>query len=411
MNINKLTNFNFWTICVYAILFLSPIVTPTIIGAIIFLVWLFKYRDISFNLDSAVGKLTIVLLFYFFVILFVTLLSGVDKRAFSSIFSFSQFLYLSLLLPFLATKVTNINFYLLGKLATVITFIVFFLSLIEYLFFFIEFENKYEISFPKGETKLLTGNANIFCNMFFPIVFLSATAWKDKSFNEKTLAIIAIVLGIITMYYFAGNRMSILASSVLLFIVCIYIYFIDRVFSLLLLGGLFLIAIFFIYKNQDYITMLWNYITLNIEAINMHSLKERAIMLKSAFNAFSDSPWIGYGAQNKFTALKPYLEGLTLKEASYHTPHNIIATHLLAGGILAFIAVISVILFPVYVTIKYCRNINIYFIAVVLTTSLLVLGISETVLFNDAKNTFYIILLFIFALLIDNTKNNNSLKD
>jgi len=424
MNNTRTQQLDAWTITTLAIIAVAPIISngATLIGVVLFLIWLFKYRSFPINWKTAVGKLSIVLLVYFFTILLVTLINEQSFIALKSIAAVSQFLYLGLLLPFLAVKIKPISTSTIGCLATGATLVCFGLALIEYQFF-----RDFNVGFvldisehirPKwiglfgGErVALFTGNPNTLATILFPLAFLSVAGWQDKTFTWKTLSIVAVITGIVTTGVFAGTRMTIMITPLLLAIVWFYLLVVDRRSAYWFIA-LLLTIILLIFSQWESISSssivqrllnLWIEISSETDAVYDSSFSQRKIMLESSWAAFVDSPVIGHGAHNKYEAIRSYFAGTILEGSSYRTSHNIYATHAAVGGIIGLTSLFTVILFPIYIVVRFSKiaKSSDIFIATVFTLSIMGLGVSEAMFFNDAKNTHYIILWFIFAHILD----------
>ena len=421
----KVQQSNAWTISVLAVIAVSPIISniATLIGAVMFLVWLFKYRAFPVDYSSAVGRLSAVFLAYFSVMLFVTLIKEWSFDALQSMASISQFLYLGLLLPFLATKIKPISFSTIGYLATCVTLTVFVLAFVEYQFF-LSFDSGFTIEiserirpkwiglFPGSRVALLTGNPNTLATILFPIMFLSVIGWRYKSLIWKVLAIFSLLAGLLTTGVFAETRVTVVFAPLFLGIVWLYLFRVDRRFAYFLVILSFLPVLFLVF-NWEVVSesslirrmaTLFLEIGKNSETLYDGSVAQRLIMYKSAWASFLDSPWIGHGVHNKYEAARSYFAGTILEGSNYRTTHNLFATHAVVGGLLGFLAIMAVIMLPIYSVLQMnnkLRRAEDVFIASILPMSLIALGMSETMFFNDAKNTLYIFLFFLIAHLVD----------
>ena len=421
----KVQQSNAWTIAVFAMIAVAPIISniATLIGAAMFLVWLFKYREFPIDYRSAVGRLSLVLIGYFFIILFVTLANEQSIRALQSLGAASQFLYLALLLPFLATKMRGISFSTIGYLTTSVTLVVFVLAVVEYQFL-LNFDSGFVIEtterirskwiglYPGPRVALLTGNPNTLATILFPLAFLSIVGWQYKSLVWRVLAVIAMISGLITTGILAETRITIVAAPILSVTVWFYLFHVERSFAYFL-AALFLMIVLVAAFRWDVVsefTWVRRMMALLLELSNDsevfydNSVAARWVMFKSTWYAFLDSPLIGHGAHNKYEAIRAYFQGTILQGSHYRTTHNILVTHAAVGGLLAISSVLMVIMLPLYNVWKAkggLRQIDSILIALILSTSLITLGMSETMFFNDAKNTFYIILFFLAAQLTD----------
>ena len=105
--------------------------------------------------------------------------------------------------------------------------------------------------------------------------------------------------------------------------------------------------------------------------------------------------------------MRGYFDNSILAGTNYRTPHNIIASHATAGGVFALTALGLFLAYPLF--ISWTRSAkrhkpDLLFFGAVISSSLITLGMAETMLFNDQKNSFYIFLMFFVAVLIDQQK-------
>ncbi|MEM6886668.1 MAG: O-antigen ligase family protein [Pseudomonadota bacterium] len=83
------------------------------------------------------------------------------------------------------------------------------------------------------------------------------------------------------------------------------------------------------------------------------STNERLWMLQAGWKAFLDNPWLGYGAQNRFHGIRPYLpEGFP----TYSHLHNDFLTHAIAGGVPAVLFLVVLLGFPILVSLRALRR-------------------------------------------------------
>ena len=431
---------NSWMVVLIGATALTPIFSAlvTLAGALLFLTWLatsrsFSLRDYSaYTKDnrqySAVGLLSLTLLIYFATLCILVLIQGTSNNDIAAIFAFSQFFYLALMLPFLAKKMPALSLTLIGKIATLATLLTFALASIDYFWVnhmrwgftlnISEYSRPIWVGVrPHSRVSLLSGNPNTLATLLFPLIFLSFLGWGKKSNIGKSLALLAIVTGLVTTAIYAGNRISLVASPILLFLSWMYLYQQNRDSAIRFLWGLavlLLTGLAGIWLNWDSASQhalirrmlgMWYEFTTDTHADL--SVAQRVQMLKFSWQAFLDSPWIGHGPQNKYEAMRSYFDNSILAGTNHRTPHNIIASHAVAGGVFALIALGLFLAYPLF--ISWTRSAkrhkpDLLFFGAVISSSLITLGMAETMLFNDQKNSFYIFLMFFVAVLIDQQK-------
>lgn len=406
-----------WTYAVLSIIAVAPIFSAgaTIIGALMFLTWLLFFRGIKIDTHSPVSKLALASLLYFFVLALLVLRVGYTEQDLTAIFAFSQFFYLALIMPFLAQKMLPISFLLIGRIATIVTMVAFLLALIDVVWlkhqtlgFYVDIPWKDGKQWwlgiqAHGRTSLLTGNPNALATLLFPIIFLSLSGWQDKQRLEKYMAVVVIVLGLITTVLFAGNRISLVAAPILLILCSLFLWQVDKkdAKKFVLFTGVLISAVAGLLwlSREDsgfarrIVGML---LELTGDAGADGSVRQRILMLGASWQAFLDSPVFGHGSQNKYAALLPFLQDTFMSHITERrTPHNIFATHAVAGGLIGLAVLFYLLITPLvsaWQTSQQQTRIERIFFAGVVSLSLITLGMAEAMFYNDQKNTLYLML-------------------
>ena len=404
-----------WTYAVLSIIAVAPIFSAgaTMIGALMFLTWLLFFRNIKIDTHSPVGKLALASLLYFFVLTLLVLRVGYKEQDLTAILAFSQFFYLALIMPFLAQKMLPISFLLIGRIATLVTTIVFLLALIDVVWLRHETIGFYvDIPWKDGKqwwlgiqahsrTSLLTGNPNTLATLLFPIIFLSLSGWQDKGRLEKYMAVVVIVLGLITTVLFAGNRISLVAAPILLFFCALFLWQVNKkdakkfvLFIVVLISAV--TALLWLSREDSGLArrVVGMLLELSGDAGADGSVRQRIFMLGASWQAFLDSPVFGHGSQNKYAALLPFLQDTFMSHITERrTPHNIFATHAVAGGLIGLAVLLYLLIIPLvsaWQTSHQQTRIERVFFAGVVSLSLITLGMAEAMFYNDQKNTLYL---------------------
>lgn len=139
---------------------------------------------------------------------------------------------------------------------------------------------------------------------------------------------------------------------------------------------------------------------ISLEDVQDRSLQQRLAMLQGGWRAFRDSPWLGHGGQNRFSAAAPYLPSDFTEEYSHL--HNDFLTHAVAGGVPAVFLLVILLIFPVAIAGRSEVNrLEKYGLALVFTGAFTGTALFNNVLFVDISAFSFGLSLVIAVLLIE----------
>lgn len=121
----------------------------------------------------------------------------------------------------------------------------------------------------------------------------------------------------------------------------------------------------------------------------------RLSMLKSAWAAFGQSPWIGYGWGGRMAAVAPYLNGVEwgVSAQQFHL-HNDMANFAVGAGLLGVAAYLAILVAPVVGALRSgwdCQRSIRIMGCITLTTAYACLGISNSFFGFEYHNVLYVV--------------------
>ncbi len=144
-------------------------------------------------------------------------------------------------------------------------------------------------------------------------------------------------------------------------------------------------------------TITGRILSVNKEAQNSNSsFGQRLDMYKGGWKAFKDSPLIGYGYHNCGSAAARYVsqDALTQKHflGRWHL-HDESLTNLVNAGILGFISLWALFLFPLFLFLKNYKNSVSARAGVMFIAGYILLGLSHTLFGYEYETAFFVVML------------------
>jgi len=246
-------------------------------------------------------------------------------------------------------------------------------------------------------------------------------SWININHEKKYHFLLTLISSILAInaILLAGFRGHILALFILstLFLLLNNKYSINNQRNNLFAAFLVLITILLIQFNPNvkdrfidaaYNLQEWSNITIfNIEARNVvekninTSTGQRMEMYKTGLMAFKEKKIFGHGYLNTTSAASNFAKNEYVKKAIIqHTHlHNTYIDSLVFGGVTALLVVLILLLSPLLVFIqafKNKQNTEHATLGILLVTSYLLLGLTDTMIGGIFENTFYVFFLSIF---------------
>jgi len=245
-------------------------------------------------------------------------------------------------------------------------------------------------SYHSGRLKLFSGNPIPFSFVILGLSIFCITDWKNTTKQNKLTSLLFFLIGIYFAGFLSGTRGTLLTviiiSPFIIFYltnslkVSIFIVFVSTVISFLVIKGNFIDL-----AEVSY----FGHIVNGLETIVMlkeddSSIFRRIEMWSAAIKAVSDAPFFGYGITERFSALRPHLQG-SLYE--YTHPHNDTLASIIASGFLGGIAA-TISITSGFLAALFTPNWNSAKVLLGLIVSLaaLVTASVSTVFFNDISS-------------------------
>lgn len=258
--------------------------------------------------------------------------------------------------------------------------------------------------------KFYSKNALMFGNMFTVLGFMALIGFQNKTSFEKIYAVFGLLTAIIIVGFWVESRGAILTSALLLILTFWYVRpKIKNVFLLLIFT---LSVCFALYSNFSSVALKIDQTVLRYSngfssatddsaQDKDTSVVHRITMYKLGIRAISELPFKGYGYQNRFEAISPYLESNFISR--YAHLHNAFINHWVAGGILGLLIFLIFLFTPLALVSFFgkCSRDSIFF-ACTITISLTGIGMTTEVLGHYVHSTFYGLLICAVALITAN---------
>ena len=388
--------------------------------------------------SPATRYLVFVLAVYSCVLLLAGIRAGIDPEFLKSIPVYSQFIYfipLAMVLPHKARDMTLLG---ISRAAMAGVAIAAGGAMVESIY-------------TAERVELLSGNPLPFASILTVLSFLCLAQLKQKSIRERWLSIGLFLAGVFTVSVLAMARGATLSIVGFCFLAACLIalsfgWRVSRIINLMAGLSIILVVIFLIsvmqfrhnenvqesvsestpleIRKDDVVSSIGSVIFSIIGGSwnpGNESVYYRLVMYKAGIAAFMEQPIIGYGPQNRFSAVSPYIYQdleLALKKVEnqkyknelqryqsidFTHLHNVFLNHAIAAGITGLIAVTLVVTSPfvflIWITDRLKRLEYMYF---ALTFSILIifLGMTNLLFFHDLLNSFHLFNMIVFSVLV-----------
>ncbi|MDA9673337.1 O-antigen ligase family protein [Paracoccaceae bacterium] len=244
--------------------------------------------------------------------------------------------------------------------------------------------------FELGAVSLFSGNPIPFSFCMLGISIFCLANWRRSNKKNKIIAFLLFLLGAFFSGYLSGARGTLLA---ILTILPIVLFYLTNSFKLSILIFL-LSALFFLLLIHSKVINLsdnsyFSHVIDGLETILLSKNSDSSTILRikmwsAAIQAISDSPIFGYGITERFSALKPHIDGSSFE---YTHPHNDTLAGLIASGIAGGItAVISIISAFLAALVAPQRSPEKVLLGLMLSLVTLITASLSTVFFNDISS-------------------------
>ncbi len=284
-----------------------------------------------------------------------------------------------------------------------------FLSLVVYLLLLIIPDpNNIYYKYHEDRLTLFSGNPIPFSFCMLGISILCLADWKQSNKKNKLIAFLLFLIGSYFAVYLSGTRGTLL---VLLFISPIVVFYLsNKLKSVFLVISTFSLAgllIFQIGLESNIENSYFNRIKNGIETITILKNSDDSIWLRldmwsAGIKAVFDAPLLGYGIEERFNALKPYLKNPNI---NFTHPHNdIIAGSIssgVLGGIASFFSLISSFLASLLTPHWNIEKIK---LGLMLSCSAVITANVSTVFFNDISSAWLAFSTYLIWIMNDEQK-------
>jgi O-antigen ligase len=270
-----------------------------------------------------------------------------------------------------------------------------------------------------GRLKSYSRNALMFSSMFTTLGFLALIGFQDKTLFEKICALVALILALITVGFWSESRGALLASLPLIILTIWYLR--PKLKYIFLLLTLVISIPFTLYAtNQSAALKIDQTVqriingakTVNESAqLEDSSVRQRITMYKLGIKAINESPFIGFGYQNRFNAILPYMEPSNSFQHGHL--HNAFLNHIIAGGSLGLFIFLLLVLSPIALASAFgsCSRDSRFF-AWIVFLSMAGIGMTTEVLGHYVHANFYGLLICAVALIrTTEVRHNKSNQD
>lgn len=271
-----------------------------------------------------------------------------------------------------------------------------------------------------GRLTMLAGNALPFGSMFITLSFLTMLGISKKSNTQKFIAIIALILGTLTVALWNQSRGPMLSSLPLFLVTLSVIVFqlkLYRKLLFLLLLFLFIITalatlyilreniIHFIYQSPSIETRgptnayekYWYAYRTVIEGEPYDiSVYTRLVMYYASIQTFFSSPMIGHGLDGMGSAVIPFLPSEWV-DVKFRHFHNVYINHALAGGLLGLISLFLLLISPMIILCMNWRNrtLDSILCPLIIMISMITNGMTNVLFMHDLLGAFFVTLVLI----------------
>lgn len=250
-----------------------------------------------------------------------------------------------------------------------------------------------------------TGNAAIFASMSLCLAGIAGLGIDAPGRARRLLAAVGLLAGV-TAVVFSLTRGVVMLIPLILLILVVYA---PRRWSAAIFQPVALVPLvamaFVAYGFWDMISeRVWQRTLVEIQQIFDNgystSIGERLRLWAAAWNAFLDSPWLGYGVQNRMASLIPYLEADGLPVLHFTHPHNGFLTFAVDGGLIVLVSLLAMLAMPVVVAWKAPRDgrhRRRLFLALMLVCAYAGIAMTQILFKHDIMDSFFVYTAILIA--------------
>jgi O-antigen ligase len=253
------------------------------------------------------------------------------------------------------------------------------------------------------------------------LIFLSLIGWNERSFYFRIVSLLGIFGGIAVVVLAAQARG---AALLLLFLVPVSLWYLAREPKELTIALLIVVAasaityilgIAYLFEKSgitshnvqrflDTYTIVTGLNDLDdIQNVLDASIRERLVMWREGLRVFLENPWVGYGYQNRFSAIG---DPTALSINSHGHLHNDFINHAVAAGIPGVGVFLLWILMPLLIVFNKTFSKDIRYAAAVLFIVITGTALGTAALGHYVHANYWGILISLIAILMNSATKN-----
>lgn len=261
------------------------------------------------------------------------------------------------------------------------------------------------------------GNPGVYAIMSLALASISALNITSSVPWRRWLAFAGLVAGMVSTII-ALSRGVWLAAIPMIVVIAVYAPRSWRLFSrkVLILAAVAACLVVTVlaghFMEASYSDTMWSYQTLS-EGHFTSSPGQRIRMWIAGVEAFKDSPWWGYGIQNRMDVVIGHYPAGSPDIIQYTHAHNGLLSTAIDGGLLLLIALIAVLGAPILVAARSYTDAHRrkrLFLALSLTFVYVLCGQTQIMFGHDIMNSFYIFTVILICASIPSNRDISAIK-
>jgi len=252
-----------------------------------------------------------------------------------------------------------------------------------------------------------TGNALPFATIFITFAFLTCLGYEKKSKFERIVSFLALILGILIVFFWNGSRGPLLLVAPLMFLVFWYLFKNSKsgqAWHRLILGSIVVILltitflVFHDYGHENTRALLNGLKELTSPGNYDGSVNTRLSLYQAGFQAVLINPIFGYGIGNLLEGVTQFLPKNINSEYSHL--HNMVLNHVIAGGLVGLPFLFMLATSPLLILWQKRNIISIddIYLSILIVITIFGAGMSNVLFFHDLLSGFFSVLILIAAI-------------
>ena len=266
-------------------------------------------------------------------------------------------------------------------------------------------------SYSDPRLTLFSGHPVPFTVPVMSLGVLSLLGIQARDSLGKLVASFFFFLAAYVVVFESGTRGQLVALAALIPLAIWYASDSAKKMAFLLLGIIFTtVAVFFLFSDSIIESRSISLLLSDVYRMLLEGrTNDRSEMWLASLKAINDSPLLGYGIENRFSAITPYLRH-PFEAVRHSHPHNDLLAGFLASGVIGGIATLATLSSPLIIhAIGKKRSKESLFIALSFTSIFFAIGMTNTMLFNEVVSSWIGITGFLLVTMVQSTFEENDL--